>query len=193
MGDAARSTQAWLKDSWGTCEESSVYTGGYVTGFVSTLLVGGGLVSGGLRGGVKLVGPGAKGAAGRGIGTGIDKAGVAGTIGSGSAKAGVSGRILWTSWQHYPKVTKNGREYAQVGKRMYTQHAVDRMQPSGLGAPAGGSGPGRSISPNLIEDVLTSSKGNPVKGPNGEARLSFESGTVQVITENGIVITVITR
>jgi hypothetical protein len=32
-----------------------------------------------------------------------------------------------------------------------------------------------------------------VKGPNGEARLSFTSGTVQVITENNIVITVITR
>jgi RNA polymerase sigma-70 factor (ECF subfamily) len=52
---------------------------------------------------------------------------------------------------------------------------------------------GRSISPNVVEDVLTSARGVPVKGPNGEARLSFTSGTVQVITEDNIVITVITR
>ena len=67
------------------------------------------------------------------------------------------------------------------------------MQPSGLGAPAGAPGAGRSISPNYIEDVLTSSRGVPVKGPNGEPRLSFTSGTVQVVTENNIVVTVITR
>ncbi|NYG58762.1 uncharacterized protein (DUF2384 family) [Nocardioides daedukensis] len=102
-------------------------------------------------------------------------------------------KIPWTSWQNYPKATQGGREYAQVGDRLYTRHAVDRMQPSGLGAPAGAPGPGRSISPNYIEDVLTGSRGVPVKGPNGEPRLSFTSGTVQVITENNIVITVITR
>ncbi|WP_157488760.1 hypothetical protein [Pseudofrankia sp. DC12] len=103
------------------------------------------------------------------------------------------GRLLWTSWQNYPKVTQEGREYAQIGDRLYTQHAVDRLQPSGLGAPAGAPGAGRSISPNFVDDVLTSTRGAPVKGPNGEARLSYKSGTVEVITENNIVITVITR
>lgn len=29
------------------------------------------------------------------------------------------------------KVTANGQEYAQVGNRLYTRHAVERMQPSG--------------------------------------------------------------
>lgn len=101
--------------------------------------------------------------------------------------------IPWTSWPNYPKVVQGGREYAQVGNRRYTRHAVDRMQPSGLGAPAGASGPGRSISPNFVEDVLTNSRGVSVKGPNGEPRMSFESGTVQVITESNIVVTVITR
>ena len=110
-----------------------------------------------------------------------------------SVAANGAGKIPWTSWQNYPKVTQGGREYAQVGDRLYTRHAVDRMQPSGLGAPAGATGPGRSISPNYIEDVLGSTKGSPVKGPNGEARLSYTSGTVQVITEDNIVITVITR
>lgn len=111
---------------------------------------------------------------------------------NGSAANGGS-KIPWTSWQNYPKVTQGGREYAQVGDRLYTRHAVDRMQPSGLGAPVGASGAGRSISPNYIEDVLTSTRGVPAKGPLGEPRLSYTSGTVQVITENNIVITVITR
>jgi len=111
--------------------------------------------------------------------------------GAGAAEGGE--RLLWTSWQNYPKVMQGGREYAQIGDRLYTRHAVDRLQPSGLGAPAGAIGAGRSISPNFVEDVLSSSRGIPVKGPNGEARLSFTSGTVQVITENNIVITVITR
>jgi hypothetical protein len=102
-------------------------------------------------------------------------------------------QIPWTSWPNYPKVILNGREYAQVGNRLYTQHAVDRMQPSGLGTPAGATGPGRSISPNYIEDVIRSSSGVPVRGPNGESRLSYSSGSVEVITEGGIVITVITR
>jgi hypothetical protein len=102
-------------------------------------------------------------------------------------------RLPWTSWQNYPKVTQAGREYARIGDRLYTRHAVDRLQPSGLGAPAGATGAGRSISPNFVEDVLTSTRGVPVKGPAGEARMSFTSGTAQVITENDIVITVITR
>jgi RHS repeat-associated protein len=111
-----------------------------------------------------------------------------------AAEEGASGdRLLWTSWQNYPKVTADGREYAQIGDRLYTQHAVDRMAPKGLGTPAGAPGPGRSISPNFIEDVLSNTQGVPVKGPAGEPRLSYTSGSVQVITENGIVITVITR
>ena len=114
-------------------------------------------------------------------------------VATGAKAANGGERLLWTSWQNYPKVTQGGREYAQIGDRLYGHHAVDRLHPSGLGAPAGATGAGRSISPNFVEDVLGSTKGVPVKGPNGEARLSFTSGTVQVITENNIVITVITR
>lgn len=67
------------------------------------------------------------------------------------------------------------------------------MQPRGLGAPAGAVGSGRSVSPNAIDDILTNTKGMAVKGSNGEPRLSYVSGSVQVVTEDGIVITVITR
>ena len=44
-----------------------------------------------------------------------------------------------------------------------------------------------------VEDLLGSSSGVPVKGPAGEARTSYTSGSVQVIAEGDIVITIITR
>lgn len=44
-----------------------------------------------------------------------------------------AGGLLWGSWNDYPKVSIGGREYVQIGGRNYTHHAVDRMQPSGLG------------------------------------------------------------
>lgn len=83
------------------------------------------------------------------------------------------GKVLWGSWNDYDHVTVDGNEYADVGGRLYARHAVDRMQPSGLGKVAGGV-QGR-------------------RGPLGQSRLSYVSGSVQVITENGIVVTIITR
>lgn len=78
----------------------------------------------------------------------------------------------------------NGREYAQIGNRQYTQHAVDRMQPSGLGAPAGTVGAGRNISPNIVEDVI--SQGTPTTIiENGVTRTLYTSGNVKIITEDG--------
>jgi RHS repeat-associated protein len=103
------------------------------------------------------------------------------------------GKVLWGSWNDYDHVTVDGNEYADVGGRLYTRHAVDRMQPSGLGKVAGGV-QGRSISPNFVNDVIEHPESvDPVKGPLGQSRLSYVSGSVQVITENGIVVTIITR
>lgn len=39
-------------------------------------------------------------------------------------------RLLWSSWRHYPKITVGGREYAKIGDRLYSHHAIDRMLPS---------------------------------------------------------------
>lgn len=64
------------------------------------------------------------------------------------------GKLHWNSWQNYPKQTIDGRQYAQIGDRLYSQHAVDRMQPSGLGSPAGTTGPGRNITPNMVEHTI---------------------------------------
>ncbi len=106
----------------------------------------------------------------------------------------VTKKIPWSNWNDYKKVTVNGQEYAQVGDRLYSKHAVDRMQPSGnlYGHPitqAGGDY-GRSVAPQYVEDVISSVK--PVLQENGN--LSYISGSLQVITnKQGAVVTIITK
>ncbi len=111
----------------------------------------------------------------------------------GARAAGSGPRSLWTSWGQYPKVQHAGREYALVGDRLYARHAVDRLQPSGLGAPAGATGAGRSISPRFIDHLLDTVPPRTVTTPQGAIREIYESGGVRIVTEDDIVITVITR
>ena len=40
--------------------------------------------------------------------------------------------LPWGSWADYPKVNIGGKEYAEIGNRYYTEHAVERMTPHGL-------------------------------------------------------------
>ena len=132
-------------------------------------------------------------------------------------------RLLWGSWNDYPKVTRTGpngpQEYAQIGDRLYSQHAVARMQPSGQryssGAPTEGTTPpltgnsppyvnqpgiqsfdgtqnvrGRSISPNHVEDIIGNTP--PTINPTNGNR-SYSSGDVLVVTSSeGRVITIVT-
>lgn len=111
-----------------------------------------------------------------------DAPGHAAPDGIPDAPPGEAGNLPWTSWSEYPKVMYEGREYAQIGDRIYTHHAVDRMQPSGLGAPAGSVGSGRSIAPNFIEDVIRNGDAQTVD-VNGVHRTVYTSGTVEVVTE----------
>lgn len=93
------------------------------------------------------------------------------------------GKLLWASWKDYPKVTVEGREYAQIGDRLYTRHAVDRMQPSGLGTPVGSDGPGRNVTPNMVEEVIAG--GSRLSTTvNGVLRTTYTSGNVTVVTED---------
>jgi hypothetical protein len=111
---------------------------------------------------------------------------------AGGAKGG--DKVLWGSWKDYPKVSEGGKTYAQVGDRLYTEHAVNRMQPSGLGAPSGEKVPGRNVSPNLIDDVIRS--GQPVHTVvDGVPRTVYWSGNVGVVTENSgkLVVTILRR
>ncbi|PRA75776.1 hypothetical protein CQ054_22665 [Ochrobactrum sp. MYb29] len=94
-----------------------------------------------------------------------------------------NGSLLWGSWNDYPKVTIGSRDYAQIGGRNYSRHAVDRMQPSGLGTPAGADGPGRNVTPHMVEDVIN---GGSVRTTtvNGVPRAIYTSGNVSVVTED---------
>lgn len=96
----------------------------------------------------------------------------------GAAKGeGRAGR-LWGTWDGYPKVTVGGREYAQIGERLYTRHAVERMMPRGL------TTEGRSMSPNLVEDAIREGTSSRVV-VDGVERTIFRSGSVEVVTEQG--------
>jgi len=108
-----------------------------------------------------------------------------------AAESAAPNKTMWSSWANYPKVTSSGREYAQVGDRLYTRHAVDRMQPSGLGAPAGASSAGRSIAPTFVEEVIQNGS-TTTRMVDGVQRTIHTSGSVQVVTEQGgkIVVTI---
>ena len=102
-------------------------------------------------------------------------------------------KIPWGFWSDMVKITYKGNTYAKIGKRIYTRHAIERMIPSGFGKAAGGVY-GRSISPNIVEEVIKSgSKITHVV--DGVVRTEHILGSVHVITENmeKIVVTVITK
>jgi hypothetical protein len=91
-------------------------------------------------------------------------------------------RHEWNSWRNLPKETHEGKEYARIGDRLYSQHAVDRMQPSGLGTPAGQLGEGRSIAPRFVEDAIKTGV-RRIEIQNGVEQSVIRSGNVEVITE----------
>jgi hypothetical protein len=136
-----------------------------------------------------------------------------------------AGSPYWGSWSEYPKVLSYStrllesedyallelsgtNEYALVGERLYSSHAVNRMLPSGFrwrdtsgtgGFPqiqiAGSGKPGsydygRSVAPGFIESVI--GEGRPVTQSNGN--ILYTSGSVDVIlSPEGRVVTVITQ
>jgi filamentous hemagglutinin len=110
--------------------------------------------------------------------------------------------LWWGFWRDYPKVIADGREYAKIGDRLYTEHAVTRFLPSGrrtianvLVADKEGGGyafdpKARSISPNFIEHVIrTGFKRFVIE--KGELRTIHALGDLQVVTtrDDEIVIT----
>jgi hypothetical protein len=100
-------------------------------------------------------------------------------------------RLEWTTWDKYEKVLSSGKEYAKIGDRLYTKHAVERMQPSGLGMPANSLNSGRSFAPSYVEEVIRNGTQRQVVR-NGTLRTIHSSGTAEVVTENGgkIIVTV---
>jgi tetratricopeptide (TPR) repeat protein len=91
-------------------------------------------------------------------------------------------KLPWTSWAQYPKEVVNGREYARIGERLYTQHAVQRMMPSSL--TEGTLVEGRGISPTFVEDIIVRGA-TQSRIVDGVPRALHRLGPAEVVTENG--------
>jgi hypothetical protein len=114
-----------------------------------------------------------------------------------------TGSLWWGFWHDYPKVMYNGREYAQIGTRLYTRHAVERFLPSGRRTIANvpvaeGEGGGhmfhekaRSIPPNYVELAIVNGF-RTYTVANQEARTIHTLGDIEVVTsrDDHIVITI---
>ena len=106
--------------------------------------------------------------------------------------------MWWGIWSDYPKTVVAGKEYAKIGNRLYTKHAVDYFQPSGrrtVGgvprAPKEGGGSltqGRSLFPSAVESViLFGTRRFEIRG--GVLRTVHSADGLEVVTEgNGAVV-----
>ena len=103
--------------------------------------------------------------------------------------------ILWNEiLAKLPQKTIDGKQYALIGNRLYSKHAVDRMQPSWLGFPAGTVGNSRYISPNIVEHIIQN-RTKTSSMVNGVKRTVYWSGDVGVVTERNskIVVTILRK
>jgi hypothetical protein len=114
-----------------------------------------------------------------------------------------TGSLPWGFWKDYPKVRYNGREYAQIGARLYTEHAVQAFMPSGRRTithvpRANNEGGGysydenaRSIPPTFVEETIRRGIKEFVT-EGGELRTVHTLSTIMVVTtrDDKIVITV---
>lgn len=91
-------------------------------------------------------------------------------------------KLPWNSWAQYPKTLLNGQEYAKIGERLYTRHAIDHMMPRGLNI--GAAVEGRGMSPTFVEDVIQRGT-QSVEATDGIERTVYSLGTAKVITEQG--------
>lgn len=129
---------------------------------------------------------------------------------AGAAKH--SQNIFWGKWDDYEKVWENGKEYAQIGDYKYTQHAVSEfLNPSietnqilKINPDTGRiSRPehSRGVPPSWVNWILTegvdlgTTKVSPeyVDEATGALRRKFTNGTLEVVVEGDIVITIFTK
>lgn len=93
--------------------------------------------------------------------------------------------LEWKSWSQYERVEVGDSEYAIIGDRLYTRHAVERMQPRDFGPNLWRGDRGRSISPNLVDYVIRKGEvTNTTLTDSGKIRKVHELGSVKVTTEN---------
>lgn len=109
--------------------------------------------------------------------------------------------MWWGYWKDYPKVRIGTREYAKIGNRLYTEHAVEYFQPSGRrtignvpvaqGEGGGALSKGRGIPPSYVELAILSGVTRQ-QFAGGALRTIHTLGDLEVVTENNgsIVVTI---
>ena len=96
----------------------------------------------------------------------------------------------WGTWRELPKVTRGGRVYANINGRLYTEHAIQRMVPKSFGNAPGGLA-GRGVPSMVVEEVIQHGRIGGIRVVGSTTRVSKILGDVEVILENGIVISII--
>jgi hypothetical protein len=93
-------------------------------------------------------------------------------------------RPEWTSWDMLPKSAEG--EYAVVGGRKYSRHAIDNMMPSGFGRGPAMSDPwdrGFGVSPRIVEEAIRN--GSPEHNSDGDSsKMNYRLGNVLVTVGN---------
>lgn len=125
-------------------------------------------------------------------------------------------KITWGAWEDYEHVSKGGRTYAKIGDFLYTKEAVNHFVPKSIlhyvprdtlsGVVLDEA---RGVSPAYIQHVLKAgiADGSTIKVAAGDTRFTdlvkrgvikdskytvFCSGSLDVITDDDVVVTVIT-
>jgi hypothetical protein len=109
--------------------------------------------------------------------------------------------MWWGYWNDYPKVRVGTREYARIGDRLYTEHAVEYFQPSGrrtianvpvaTGEGGGSLSKGRGIPPAYVEQAILHGL-RRTQLMSGVHRTVHTLGDLEVVTEqNGKVVVTI--
>ena len=96
----------------------------------------------------------------------------------------------WGTWRELPKVMRGGRVYANIRGRLYTEHAIQRMIPKSFGNAPGGLA-GRGVPPMVVEEVIQHGRIGGIRVVGSTTRVSKILGDVEVILEDGIVISII--
>ena len=109
--------------------------------------------------------------------------------------------MWWGYWEDYAKIRIGAREYAQIGNRLYTRHAVEYFQPSGRrtvgnvptarGEGGGFLSKGRGVQPSQVEHTILHGA-TRLQLVHGVQRTVHMGGDLEVVTEqNGkIVVTI---
>lgn len=89
-------------------------------------------------------------------------------------------RPEWNSWDMLPKSDEG--DYALVGGRRYSRHAIDNMMPSGFGqgvAMSDSGDKGLGISPRIVEETIRN--GIKEASNDGDAqKLNYKLGNVLI-------------